>query len=372
MNTEPNTKKVKEERKRGTRGGPYIYVVEGNELVHISEYSIKTLPGKFEDEVVYEVPMENVSGKVLYCFDFSRSGGEFLRKCRIEDFEDSIPKKYEYYELLEKQIHEIRNLTFRIKDPTLTSLILEFNQLFIPMINEIKEHERKQNFECSFMGHQARLANAIENPELYYFTFMSLPQDESRIKSLMVTRKWIYQLWVLKLVCESLQVSKFLYHRYQEKPYWWIEQGSEASTCVGETPFGDMTFWLEFQPSKGAHMMGMFVSRRVPIRPDVIIVKGRFERTKNFIDSGNVIDVLIECKEDLFIKWKNEINLQILPYLRNFKPNLFVLASLQPVPGSAKEYLKNQGIKIVDNLRPNSASVGLLHDLISKEICKDI
>ena len=33
--------KVVEERGRVTRGGPYVYVVEGDELVHISEYAAK-------------------------------------------------------------------------------------------------------------------------------------------------------------------------------------------------------------------------------------------------------------------------------------------------------------------------------------------
>jgi hypothetical protein len=36
------TVKIEEEKGRGTRGGPYFYVVEGNTLVHISEYAIRT------------------------------------------------------------------------------------------------------------------------------------------------------------------------------------------------------------------------------------------------------------------------------------------------------------------------------------------
>ena len=76
---------IREEIGRGTRGGPYVYVVEGNELVHVSEYAIRKLPGKWEDEIVYEVPRDKLAGKTLYCFDFSRSGGEFLIKCRIKN-----------------------------------------------------------------------------------------------------------------------------------------------------------------------------------------------------------------------------------------------------------------------------------------------
>ncbi len=55
MHESSKTVKVVEERGRGTRGGPYVYVVEGNELVHISEYALKTLPGKYRDQIIYEV-----------------------------------------------------------------------------------------------------------------------------------------------------------------------------------------------------------------------------------------------------------------------------------------------------------------------------
>ncbi len=305
-----------------------------------------------------------MKGKTIYCFDFSRSGGEFLCKCRIEDFQDGRPRTYEYYELLHKKIHEIKSLRFKIKDPTLAVLISEFNQFFIQMINEIREYGRKMGFEYSFMGHLARLENAFKDPELYYFTFMSLPIDRSRIRSLRNTRKWIYELWVLKLVCECLQTSKFLYHLYEGKPYWWIEQGSDFSTCIGETPFGELTFWLEFQPGRGAHMMGMFVGKRVAVRPDIVIVRGRFERTKDFLDSRKTIDVLIECKEDPFDVWKGEIESQILRYMENFKPKLLIVASLKPIPANVKRHLQSRGIEVVDDLSPSSKSVGVLCNLL--------
>lgn len=364
---QPKTVKIKEEVGRGTRGGPYAYVVEGNELVHVSEYAIRKLSSKYEDEVIYEVPMSKVTGKVLYCFDFSRSGGEFLYKCKIEDFEDGHPKRYEYFELLGKRIHEIHNLKFRVKDPVLASLLTQFEQLFIPLIREIKEYEKIQNFKISFMGHQVRLENAFRNPEVYYFTFMSLPKDRSRIKSLKVTRRWLYQLWVLKLLCEVLKVSKFKGHEYEGKPYWWVEQGSDLSTGIAETPFGDITFWLEFQPDKGAHMVGMFVGKRVPIRPDIVVVKGHFERTKDFVDSKKPINLIIECKEDPFDKWMNEINSQILSYQETFKPNNFIIVSLEPVPDATKRYLESQGIKVVDNLKPDSENIRVLYTTIRGE-----
>lgn len=357
-----------EERERGTRGGSYVYVVEKDELVHISEYAIRTSHDEYQNQIVYEVPLEKVKGKTIYCFDFSNRGRAFLRKCKIEDFQDGVPKTHEYFESLHERIHEITGLRFRVRDSTLTTLISEFNQFFIPMIKELRDYERSKGFEYSFMGHLARLENAFEDPKLYQFTFMSLPSDRSRISSLRNTRKWIYQLWVLKLLCECLQVSKFSYHLYEGKPYWWIEQGSDFSTCIGETPSGEFTFWLEFQPSSGAHMQGMFVDKRVAVRPDIVIVKGHFESSKDFVDSGRDIDVLIECKEDPFDMWEGEIESQILQYKENFRPKLFLVTSLKRIPVSVKSYLQSVGIEVVDDLRPGNESINILCYLIHSKL----
>jgi len=366
LNTNVETVKIKEKVGRGTRGGFYVYVVEGNELVHINEYATRKSLGKY-DEVIYDIPKNKLAGKILYCFDFSRTGGAFLIKCRIEDFEDGYPKSYEYLELLSKRINELRGLKFRVKDPVLKLLLTQFAQLFVPILQDIKEYEDAQNFEISFMGHESRLEDAFKNPDVYYFTFMCLPKDRSRINSIKVTRRWLYQIWVLKLLCEALKVSKFKAHEYEEKPYWWIEQGSDHSTCVAETPLGDVTFWLEFQPHKMAHVIGIFAGRRIPIRPDIVVVKGHFERTEDFIDSKKPIDLIIECKEDPFDKWENEINSQILPYQETFKPKNFIIVSLESIPEATKRYLENRGIKTIDNLKPNSKSIETLYNTIREE-----
>jgi len=376
MKIEDETVKIKEEVGRGTRGGPYVYVVEGNELIHINEYASRKLPGKYEDEVIYEVPKNKLVGKIIYCFEFSRSGGEFLIKCKIDDFEDGRPKRYEYYESLRKRIHDIHHLKFRVRDPALISLLTQFDQLFIPIIRDIKEYENIQNFKISFMGHQARLENAFRNPKLYYFTFMSLPRDKSRINSLKVTRRWLYQLWVLKLLCEALKVSKFKGHEYEGEPYWWIEQGSDFSTGVGETPFGDITFWLEYQPEDfwseyrsdkwRYRSQGIYTGKVGLNRPDIVVVKGYFERTTDFIDSKKPIDLIIECKEDPFSKWENEINSQILPYQKTFRPRNFLVVSLESVPQRIKKNLETHEIKVIDNLKPSSDNLKTLYNIVEK------
>jgi hypothetical protein len=356
---------VREEVGRGTRGGPYVYVLEGRNLVHISNYAIREFTNKTNKYryIHYEVPVSSVTGKTIYCFDFSRGGGRILRKCRIEDFENGYPKRYEYCEL-----NEIRDLRFQIKDPELLSLLMQFSQIFVPMINDIKEYEVRKNFEIWFFRNPVRLHTAFTNPDVYYFEFMSLPSDRSRINSLKVTRRWIYQIWVLKLICETLQVSRFKVHEHEGRSYWQIKQGSEFNTAVGETQSGDLTFWIEFQPSKYAHMAGMFVGKRVPIRPDIVVAKGCFKWTEEFANSKKPIDLIVECKEDPFTEWCNDIQSQIIPYKEFFKPNNFLIASLEHVPESTKEILEGKGISVVDNLRPKSNSIEIFSELIRKAI----
>ena len=303
---------------------------------------------------MYEVPTDRVSGKTIYCFKFSGSGNAYLYKGRIKV---NGVLTFDYLESLSNHVHELRGLRFRVTNHKLKLLLTQFEQVFVPMIHEIEEYQRLKGFEISLMGRSRRLMEAFSDPELYYYTFMSLPNDKSRLMSLRVIRRWIYQIWTLKLTCEALKASKFKGHEYEGRPYWWVEQGSDMCTGIMETPFGDVTFWLEFQPGSGAHMIGMFVERRVPIRPDIVLVKGYFEWTRDFVESGKAIDVIIECKEDPFDKWKGEIESQIIPYQKIFKPRNFIVASLERVPETAKERLKKQGIDVVDDLKPNSESI---------------
>jgi len=151
------------------------------------------------------------------------------------------------------------------------------------------------------------------------------------------------------------------------KPYWWIEQGSDISTAIARTPFGDITFWLEFQPSRYAHMLGMFTERRVSIRPDIVVAKGCFEQTEEFINSKRRIDLIIECKEDPFNAWKNKIESQILPYQETFKPNNFIIASLEHVPDNEKRYLERRGIRVIDNLKVNSRNIITFYNIVREQ-----
>lgn len=328
------------ERWSKTNRGFYVYVLEGNELVHISEYSLFfLLPNLLslrslsdcKNLATYYVLPERLSGKVLYCFDFF-NGKVLVIKCKIEDFKDGYPKKCEY--LLPS---ELPDLKFRVKDPRLLSLLSEFYQLFTIMIAEVKEYNKKMGLEYEFEGGEERLKDAIRDPHTYYFTFMCLPRDESRIASLRVTRKWIYELWIMKLTCEALGVSKFLYPSSRRGPLWRIKQGSRHVTCIGETRLGSVSLWLE---------------PKLKYRPDIVAVRGYFKEFLDLITFKKRIDLIIECKENPFNEWYYKSFSQLISYLRSFEPKTLILASLNPIPDKAKKGFKSLGFEVVDDLRP--------------------
>ncbi|MEM0049406.1 MAG: hypothetical protein QW424_00710 [Candidatus Bathyarchaeia archaeon] len=109
-------------------------------------------------------------------------------------------------------------------------------------------------------------------------------------------------------------------------------------------------------------MVGMLSNRRISIRPDIVIARGCFERTEEFVNSKKPIELIVKCKEGRFEEWKNEIDSQIIPYKRIFNPRNFVVASLEPC--LERERLETQGIKVIDNLKPNSESVNRFYNTI--------
>lgn len=111
-------------------------------------------------------------------------------------------------------------------------------------------------------------------------------------------------------------------------------------------------------------MAGMFIGNRFLIRPDIVAAKGHFERTRDFVDSKNPLELIIECKEDPFDNWKSEIESQILPYQETFKPNNFIIASLEPIPDARKGILQSRGMKVVDSLKPNSDTIRTLYSTV--------
>ncbi|VUT25917.1 MAG: hypothetical protein MOIL_01298 [Candidatus Methanolliviera sp. GoM_oil] len=66
-----------------------------------------------------------------------------------------------------------------------------------------------------------------------------------------------------------------------------------------------------------------------------------------FEDIVGKIDLLIECKEQAFEKWEQNIDEQVIDYFKTYKPTKMSLISAFPVPDHVVSKLKKEGIETV-------------------------
>jgi hypothetical protein len=364
--------KIREEWRR-TRGGHYYYVQEGNTLRHISYYAIKKTK-VYESgrgpTIEYEVPVDSLEGKLIYSFKFTNSGYFSPRVGKVDAFLEGKYPEYPWipnYDLMKTiEPGELSGLEVEVENRSLKQAIQELRTIYLTMINEVKDYENKLNFNVVFGDHAERTSDIYYDLERGLIACLSLPSDEERLLCLEVPMKWIHQLWVMKLICEALNVKEIKKGRWEKQPFWHIEQGRSSPSFIALSDHGVYSFWFEFQPSKEAHMVGLFVKERVPIRPDILVCKGEFEDAKEL----NKIDLIIECKNKDFRHWQTEIETQVIPYFEVYKPANLILASMKPIPTFYEQRLEDIGIKIVSGLAPNnSVSIEKLMKLVRSLLC---
>lgn len=359
------------EEYRGTQGGNYYYVAEGHLLRHISRYAIKRAgEGAL---LCWDVPIEKVAGKPIINFSYSKSGYSYVAEYRIEDFVGRKYAGFPDYEkrrwsgLLTREIGRLRGYEFEISNVDLRELVDEFRSRYAQMINEVRVYSKQLGFDVFFARHAARVEEAYSyGVDVCLFACLSNPRERSRLMSLGNVCRWLYQLWVLKLVCETLGAWGVRKRELEGKPCLWIEQGSPTPTCILETPRGAITCWFEFQRHEMEHLKGFIIdwisreygrkhgkmesTTRVHVRPDIVVVRGSYRHASEI---GH-IDLMIECKEKKFQSWKADINEQIPAYLKLFKPRKFIVAALKSIPNPAKSKLASMGVDVVDDLEPNN------------------
>lgn len=253
------TVKIQEEW-NGTRGSYYVYVAEGNILRHIGNYAIKT--EKLEKFRFYEIPIKNVKDKPVFVFKFSKKGICRVSRHRIEDWINSSYPRGKWSHLLEDGVKELRNYSFEIRNAELKQLVEALETTYKRIIDEIKDYFERLNAELMFSGHAERVSDAIKDVRVCYFSCLAIPDDVRRKRSLRRVCEWIYQLWVLKLVCESLGATEIVKMSWQDKPRVWIEQSKPYPCCVINTPYGYFACYFEPQAHELTHLNDVSTSRR--------------------------------------------------------------------------------------------------------------
>lgn len=347
---------------RGSRGGQYYYVKEGYILRRISEYAISSREidrSSRGSTIEYDVPAEKLYGKIIYIFSFTNRGRLYVRKCGVEAFLNPKYPGIPNYDLTQDvSPDEFFELSFEVKDEELVSILEDFKKYYITMINDLNDYLKRVGFVIIFMRHAERTLHLLRNPYAGIFECMVLQSDNARLKCLEKPLAWVYQLWVMKLICDALGIQEFVRRSYEEdvigKPLWWIEQGKPYPAFIARSGLEYFTFWFEFQPHEMAHLIGMFSGERVYVRPDIVVVRGMYDSAEGLIKSGKRIDLIVECKNTNFTYWERDIYSQIPAYINTYNPKAFILASLKSIPNNTKHLLISKGIITVDELRPNN------------------
>jgi hypothetical protein len=344
---------------RGQRGGKYYYVKEDNILRRIEKYANfkrEVYESSRGVEVEYVIPVERLKGKIIYRFSFSNSGHFYPRKCSVEAFlnprNSSIPWSPNFELTQPVDINELKNLMFEVEDSMLQKVLRDIRESYVLMINHVGKYSELMGFNIAFTVNARLTYTFLDNIYKGLVRCMVLQNDKARFKALEKPLTWIYQLWIMILICESLGINNFIKEEYLPEPVWRIEQGSTSPAFIARAGINYYTFFFEPQPHKVAHLAGMFTVRRVHVRPDIIVAKGHYE-------SINVakVDLLIECKSLPTEMWEEDIILQMNSYIALYKPQTTMLVSLYKVDYSLENKLVQRNIICIDNVKPGSANV---------------
>ncbi|WP_156769804.1 hypothetical protein [Caldivirga maquilingensis] len=359
---------IREINRGGTRGSEYAYVMLNNELVHVSEAGKRIRCDG--DLCVYEV-LANVN--YVYFFSFSRSGYSSVVRCLPGDYPDimidnSICEVKDVEEVLNTWL---RGIKFRIRDPELNKLLNELNSDFAIMSSEVKSYWGSVGGVFKAVGHAARFNEFLKDPRIYYFTGMSIPNDNGRVRSIKVLMSIMYENWVAMKTAKVLGVRGLIRRSWEANTTssisMWFEQGSDNSFAILDTTYGPITMWIEFQWDPAIHVFldaeiikknGKLKFIRKPgrkaVRPDIVLVKGAFDNVNALMQANKDIDVLIECKTLPYNEWASDADEQVMQYLSNFRPKNMALITRYGIPINIKNKLTKYGIRVIDNVKPSS------------------
>ncbi len=77
---------------------------------------------------------------------------------------------------------------------------------------------------------------------------------------------------------------------------------------------------------------------------------------------------MIECKALPYEDWESDVDEQVIPYVRQFRPRKTMLIVRHAVPNNVKEKLSNNGVEVIEDVRPGGKGVSKLVNAINSAI----
>jgi len=339
----------------GLRGGLYYYVVDGNKLIHISKYAFSKR--KIREVVTYYIDFEKIRDKTIIEVVSTNEGPlDFIWEFKAEDL---LLKRDERRAMLQPfTILNNYELTY-LGPKERRFIIYEWDRYYRPMLRYIK----KEIFEKKGYLYTSSLLHIhLKNDLSYPISFLIPYSERARLMSLNSLTKMIHQIWI---------IIKILREFPSEPLSLTFRQSSDSPLII----LGDYAVWYEFDLNPHTMFRGYLwrndisselaeIYKRaktiineskldpVPLRPDIVFT---YAKSVEEFMIRPLIKLIIECKNLDYITWAEEVEKQIKPYAKIFRPEHMLVASLKPVPQYLKKELLKENIEIIDNVYPGGS-----------------
>lgn len=361
----PDICEIWDEPKAKTRRRNFNYFEDGGLLHHVSRYASRTYIKREGGSVytVFEVSLERIKGKDLYHFSFTNSGGFTVYE--IGSSELRKPEKPGRYERDRKDIgiKEVRQLAFNIESQRTNSNIAKIYDIFLPMIEEIREFQT--DLRMGPIVTSERVSDFLRDEKWGLASCLCHLKEQGRNRCLNVVCRLIYSLWTLMMLHKSLKSVKI-------ERGWSTEQGSKYPASIFVNPKNkSYTCWFEPQiiqevpeEYKGP-LSALFEGAVAWKRTNLLVAKGR----KDSIDEVEQFDMLISCKISPFDTWwKNGdvIADHLLPYKQLFPSKKNVIVSLHEIPNLGSKSMEEIGFVVIENFHPFGRGVERFAEVIQR------
>jgi len=363
-----------------SRSSEYHFVIEGNRLVHISQYAVSKRK-VFRDMIEYVIDLSKLRGKEVVEVISSNSGIFcWLDMYPAEDLAlEFNQRRVERKPLSFINNYELAHLTYSEK----MFLQGDWREYYIPMVESLRgliTKLKSLNQEFPYVVLTNLMQCQIESGVNYPLSFL-IPYSESvRRKSLEVLTKEIHQLWIIARMLVELAE-----HNRLKSLNLSFTQSSYSAIATFRCKDSDCSMWYEFDMNPHTMCEGMlwysrssealreFYSHveavlrrkglgRAPLRPDIVVLEGGARC--NELVNGFRVRMIVECKNWDYTYWAKDVDSQVIPYKEIFQPDVMVLASLKKVPEYVREYLGRYEIVVVDEVYPGGRGMDELLRLI--------
>lgn len=356
---------VSEFHKGLSKSSNYIFVIEGDSLIHISRYAVSI--EKNNDYAKYIVDLDSLRGKKVLEIMSSNSG--IFCNAYVYSAEeltvDPLKRREERKPLSIINTYKLAHLTPRER----AFLNGDWKEYYLPMLRHLrrtflalKEHDIIIAMS-SLMGCQ--ILGGIDIPLSYLVPY----SEYARRKSLEALTKEIHQMWTMLRIIEELARRERLVGlrlNFEQSSYFapalfkcrtglcslWYEFDMNPYTmCSGIAWYGGVPEGFRPFYERATRVLRREKLERVPLRPDIVVLEGDSDNCEK-LARGFRVKAIIECKNQDFMYWRKSIREQIIPYKEIFNPEIMVVASMRNVPQNVKEMLQSHGILVIDGVHP--------------------